>query len=280
MSAGIGTVTLRPAKERPRSLWAGLAGSGPVMAVASPLILLALWEALVRTGALDARFFPAPSAVLLDLLDLLRSGELPVHVFWTVQRVLVGFVLGTVPAVLLGIAMGLSPLLRAFLKPAIASVYPIPKVALLPLIMMLFGLGEASKWVIVAVAVFFQVLLSTLAGVVGIERIYLDVARNFGASRRQAYRSVALPGALPYIFTGCQLGLGMALIVVVIAENFGTKAGLGYLIWRSWQVFEVTDMYVGLMMVALLGYLFQLGMGALERRLVGWKPAAGLRVQG
>ena len=140
--------------------------------------------------------------------------------------------------------MGLSANLRAFLKPTIAAFYPIPKIALFPLIMLLFGIGETSKWVIVAIAVFFQVLFSTLAGVVNIDRIYLDVSENFGATRLQAYRTVALPGALPFIFTGLHLGLGMALIVVVIAENFGTKAGLGFMVWRSWQVFEIRDMYV------------------------------------
>lgn len=249
-----------------------LAGSGVVRAVASPVIMLVLWEALVRIGLLDARFFPAPSSVLRELWQLLASGELLVHLAYTLSRVAVGFVLGAVPAVLLGVVMGLSPALRAFLQPAIASIYPIPKVALFPLAMLIFGLGEASKWAIVAVAVFFQILLSTLAGVVNIERIYLDVAADFRASRWQAYRTIALPGAMPFIFAGFQLGLGMALIVVVIAENFGTEHGLGYIVWHSWQIFEVRDMYVGLIMIALVGYLSQLLMQRLERWLIPWKP--------
>jgi len=186
----------------------------------------------------------------------------------------VGFVLGAIPGVLLGIVMGLSAPIRAFLQPAIASIYPIPKIALFPLVMLIFGLGEPSKWVIVAVAVFFQVLMSTLAGVVNIDRIYLDVAADFRASRWQAYRTIALPAALPYIFTGFQLGLGMSLIVVVIAENFGTEYGLGYVIWHSWQIFEVRDMYVSLILVALLGYLSQLGLARLERVLIPWRRPA------
>jgi len=243
------------------------------MEVASPAVILLLWEVLVRAGVLDARFFPAPSSVVGELGALLASGALLVDIGWTVSRVLVGFCLGAVPAVLLGIAMGLSPLLRAFLRPAIGALYPIPKVALFPLVMLIFGLGEASKWAIVAIAVFFQVLLATLAGVVNIEPIFLDVARNFGATRWVSYRRIAWPAALPFIFTGCQLGLGMALIVVVIAEQFGTKAGLGYLIWRSWQVFQVNDMYVGLLVIALLGTITQLAMGRLERLVIRWKPS-------
>lgn len=248
-----------------------LSKSSLFRATASPIVMLLLWETLVRAGLLDLRFFPAPSSVLRELWTLLASGELLIHLGYTLGRVAVGFVLGAVPAVLLGIVMGLSPALRAFLQPAIASIYPIPKVALFPLAMLIFGLGEASKWAIVAVAVFFQILLSTLAGVVNIERIYLDVAADFRATRWQTYRTIALPGAMPFIFTGFQLGLGMALIVVVIAENFGTNYGLGYMVWHSWQLFEVRDMYVGLITIALVGYVSQLLMSGLERLLIPWK---------
>ncbi len=249
------------------------------MTVLSPVLILLVWEALARAGVLDARFVPAPSRVIVELAVLLWHGDLLADIGWTLARVAVGFVLGAVPAVLLGIVMGLSPVLRAFLRPAIAAIYPIPKVALLPLVMLVFGLGEEAKWVIVAVAVFFQVVLNTLAGVVNIDPIYLDVARNFGAGRWQTYRRIALPAALPFIFTGCQLGLGMALIVVVIAEQFGTKVGLGYLIWRSWQIFEIEDMYAGLLVIAVLGTLLQAAAGLLERRVVRWHSARRGNVQ-
>jgi NitT/TauT family transport system permease protein len=209
--------------------------------------------------------------VIHDLVVQAMSRDLWIHIGFTISRMLVGFVLGAIPGVLLGIAMGLSPLLRQLLQPAIAAIYPIPKVALFPLIMLMFGLGESSKWVIVAVAVFFQVLMSTLAGVVNIERVYLDVAADFRARRWQAYRTIALPAALPFIFTGFQLGLGMSLIVVVIAENFGTENGLGYVIWHSWQIFEVRDMYVALILVALLGYLSQLLLARIERAVIPWR---------
>lgn len=258
---------------RPLGPLAKLMRQGWFRATASPLVMLLVWELLVRTGLLDARFFPAPSSVIRELVRFAASGELFVHIGYTFVRVVVGFVFGAVPAVLLGIVMGLSPAIRAFLQPAISSIYPIPKIALFPLAMLIFGLGESSKWAIVAVAVFFQVLLSTLSGVVNIDRVYLDVAADFRASRWQAYRTIALPAAMPFIFTGFQLGLGMALIVVVIAENFGTDFGLGYIIWHSWQIFEVREMYVGLIMVALLGYASQLLMGRLERFLIPWKRA-------
>jgi ABC-type nitrate/sulfonate/bicarbonate transport system permease component len=261
------------AQSAPGLLWR-LAHSSLCKAIASPLLVLAIWEAAVRCGLLDSRFFPAPTSVLGELVGLAQSGELLSDLGWTAQRVAIGFFLGAIPGILLGLTLGLSPILNAFLRPIIAAIYPVPKIALFPLIMMFFGLGETSKWAIVAIAVFFQVFFSTLAGVVNIDSIYLDVAKNFGASRWQTYRSIALPAAMPYVLTGCQLGLGMALIVVVVAEQFGTKNGLGFLIWRSWQVFEVRDMFVGLMMVALLGSVLQLLMIRLELVLVRWKPRA------
>ncbi len=245
--------------------------SNLLMAILSPLAILIIWELLVRTGVLDARFFPTPSSVLIDLVKLIRDGAVFIDIAWTLERVLIGFVLGAVPGIVFGILLGLSPTMRALLQPAISALYPIPKIALFPLIMMIFGIGETSKWVIVAVAVFFQVFYSTLAGVVNIERIYLDVAATFKANRWQTCRTIAFPGALPFIFTGCQLGLGMALIIVIIAENFGTQVGLGYLIWQSWQVFEVQDMFVYLLLVALLGYGLQVLILRVQSAVIPWK---------
>jgi ABC-type nitrate/sulfonate/bicarbonate transport system permease component len=245
------------------------------IAIASPLLILLVWEIVVRIHLLDARFFPAPSSVIVELVLLAQSGQLFIDIGWTLLRVVIGTLLGTLPGVVLGIFLGLSPLVRAFVQPAISALYPVPKIALFPLVMLIFGIGEASKWAIVAVAVFFQVFYSTLAGVVNIDRIYLDVASNFKASRWQTFYSVAIPGALPFIFTGFQLGLGMALIVVVIAENFGTQVGVGFLIWRSWQIFEVRDMYVGLIVVALMGYCFQLLLQRLQKAIIPWKKDGG-----
>ena len=251
----------------------------PSFSSPSPLrsLILLIWEIVVRIHLLDARFFPTPSSVIEELVLLLQSGQLFVDIGWTLLRVVIGTLLGTIPGVILGILLGLSPIVRAFVQPAISALYPVPKIALFPLVMLIFGIGEASKWTIVAVAVFFQVFYSTLAGVVNIDRIYLDVASNFKASRWQTFCTIAIPGALPFIFTGFQLGIGMALIVVVIAENFGTQVGVGFMIWRSWQIFEVRDMYVGLIVVALMGYCFQLLLQRLQKAIIPWRGTAVLK---
>jgi ABC-type nitrate/sulfonate/bicarbonate transport system permease component len=261
--------------DRPPGRFERMLHSDLFVAIASPLLMLLAWEVAVRIHLLDARFFPAPSSVIEELVLLVQTGQLFVDIGWTLLRVVIGTLLGTIPGVILGVFLGLSPMVRAFVQPAISALYPVPKIALFPLVMLIFGIGESSKWVIVAVAVFFQVFYSTLAGVVNIDRIYLDVASNFKASRWQTFYTIAVPGALPFIFTGFQLGIGMALIVVVIAENFGTQVGVGFLIWRSWQIFEVGDMYVGLLVVALMGYCFQLLLQRLQRAIIPWKKDGG-----
>jgi len=242
-----------------------------MLSIFSPILLLLLWEVMVQTTLLDKRFFPAPSSIVGTFSNLITSGELWKHLTASISRIGVGFVMGTIPAILLGITMGLFRWPRAFFSPMVASLYPIPKIAILPLIMLIFGLGEMSKYVIIAIGVFFLVLYNTWAGVMNIPSIYLDVGKNFGASRLQFYWTIAIPGALPLIFTGLKLAAGVALLIIVAAEFVGAKTGIGYLIWQSWQTFSVETMYVGLVVIAILGYLVSLMMDELEHFLIPWR---------
>ena len=242
-----------------------------LVSILSPILLLVLWEALGRVGALDARFFPPPSAIAGAFPPLLRSGELLDHTATSLGRIVIGFLIGAVPALILGIAMGLSRLLRAALNPMIGALYPIPKTAILPLLLLIFGTGEASKYAAVAIGVFFLVLLNTIAGVLSIEPVYLDVGRNFGASRVQVFRTVALPGALPLIFTGLRLGWGTALILIVVAEIFSSRTGLGSFINTMYQTFQVEQMYAGLIVISVIGYVSFLVLDELQRWLIPWR---------
>jgi len=243
-----------------------------LVSVASALSILALWEALVRLGLLDYRFFPAPSEVLVTLFQMLVSGHLLGDVGITLSRIAVGYALGAVAGVAVGLVMGVSRVVRAAMKPLVGAIYPIPKIAILPLVMLIFGLGETSRYVIVAVGVFFLVLLNSMAGVMSIETIYLDVGRNFGARRLDVLRTIALPGALPLVFTGLRLGWGTGLLLIVAAEFVGARSGLGFLIWNSWQTFSVDEMYAGLLVISALGLISFALFDELERRLVPWRP--------
>lgn len=246
-----------------------------LVSVLAPVGLLLLWEIAGRLGLIDQRFFPAPSSIA-DTFWYLTTGlpwhqSLPMQVLISLGRVCVGFVIGAVPAVFIGTVMGLNPIIRAAIQPLIGALMPIPKVALLPLVMLVFGIGEESKWAIIAIGVFFQIVVATSAGVANIDRIYLDVGRNFRASRLATYLTIALPGALPTIFAGLRLGWGVALLLLVTAEMFSSKTGVGAMIWQAWQTLAVEDMYVGLVVIAALGTVSFWIFDAVERRLIPWK---------
>ncbi|NPV70155.1 MAG: ABC transporter permease [Firmicutes bacterium] len=243
----------------------------PVLSRFSPLLLLAAWEAASRAGLLDQRFFSAPSRIAASFGELLASGELVLNCAVSLWRIAAGFLLGAVPGVAVGLTMGLFPVVRAFLEPSMAAVFPIPKLAILPLILLIFGIGEASKIVIIAIGVFFLVMFNSMAGVVNIDRIYLDVARNHGAGRKDFYFTVALPGALPMVFTGFKLGMGTALLLIVAAEFVGARSGVGFMIWESWDMFDIERMFAGLITVSGIGYVTSACLDRLERLVIPWK---------
>jgi NitT/TauT family transport system permease protein len=247
------------------------------LSIVSPIILLGLWELFARLGVIDTRFFPAPTSIFVVLWQMLQpsaqypGGELWAQLSVSMTRIAVGFLLGALPGIVIGLAMGLFSPMRAIIQPLVDGTFPIPKAALLPLFIMIFGIGEESKYAIIATAVIYLVLINTVAGVRNIEKIYLDVGANFHASRLMMFTDIALPGALPMIVTGIKLGAGVALLVLVTAEFVGAKSGIGYLIWTSWQVFQVEKMYVGLMVIAILGFVVAILLNWLNRVLVPWK---------
>jgi NitT/TauT family transport system permease protein len=257
------------ARER---LLEGVAGER-LVSILSPLLLLAVWEGFGQAGLLDQRFFPSPSAIAGTLVQLIGSGELAGHVATSLGRIGIGFVIGGIPGLLLGTAMGLSRIVRAALKPMVGAIYPIPKTAIFPLLLLIFGIGEPSKYAIVAIGVFFLVLLNTMAGVLAIEPVYFDVGKNFGAGRREVFWTVAMPGALPLIFTGLRLAWGNALLLIVVAEIIGARSGIGAFIWNSWQTFQVERMYAGLLVISFIGYVSFLLIDELQRWLIPWKGA-------
>jgi ABC-type nitrate/sulfonate/bicarbonate transport system permease component len=239
-----------------------------IMSIVAPLGVFALWELLADTHAIDTRFFPAPSSIAGTALDLLRSGQLEMNTWVSLQRLFWGFLLGAIPALVIGLTMGLYRPVRVLVEPLVLATYPIPKSAILPLILLIFGLGEPSKIVMVAIGVFYPVVINTLSGVLQIPKIYLDVGHNYRANRWKMFTTIALPGALPFIMTGIKLGAGMGLILIAIAEMIGAQSGLGYMIWDAWQILSVNAMYVGLIVIALLGFVLTLILNEIERLLI------------
>lgn len=242
-----------------------------LIGILTPIVLLGLWEIGARLGLIDTRFFSSPTLIARQFVVLSRSGEIWLNIGVSLRRLGIGFLAGGIPAIVLGIAMGLSRSVRAAIDPLIAATYPLPKSAIFPLILLIFGLGKSSKIVMVALGVFYPLIINTMSGVMQIDRIDLDVGKNFGATRRQMFHTVALPGALPSIFAGIKLGVGMGLVLIAISEMIGADSGLGYMIWNAWQTLSVETMYVGLVVIAFIGYVLTLFLDEVEQWLLPWK---------
>lgn len=242
-----------------------------LLSMLSPIGLLLLWEVLAWVGALDVRFAPPPSSIAVTFAKLVADGTLVESVGVSLLRVLAGFVAGTVPGILLGLSMGLFPIVNKLASPLVATLYPIPKMAIMPVLMLFLGLGEITKITTLAMGVFFLAAVNTATGVLTIPNIYMDVARNLRAPRWKVYISIALPGALPMIFAGMRLGLGVALILIVAAEMIAADSGIGYMLWTGYSTFDLKQMYVSLILFGGLGFMLNVLMEALERRFVPWK---------
>ena len=242
-----------------------------VLAFLSPSLLLVLWEIFARVGILDIRLFSSPVMIFKTMIPMLYSGELLYHTYISAKRIILGFLAGAVPGVILGLSMGLFAPVRASLMPMVSATFPIPKLAIMPLILIVFGLGEASKIFTIAIGVFYLVLINTMAGVLNIDDIYLDVAKNFGANPFQFYTTIAFPGALPMIFAGFKLGMGTALLLIVAAELSAAKAGVGWMIWRAYDMFDIEKMFVALITLAFMGYIFSYLLEFAEKVVIPWQ---------
>jgi len=243
-----------------------------VVSILSPLLLLGLWELAAFAGAIDTRFFPPPSRIAVALWTLLISGEIPRHTAHSLGRILVGYSIGAVAGILLGVAAGILPTLRAIIGPLATAMYSVPKTALLPLIVLFFGFGEGSKIVILAISAFFLTLVNTTAGVRSIAPVYFEVARNLGVGGVLLLRTVAIPGALPYIIAGMKLAWSVALILIVIVEMTAAQTGIGHFIMASWRLFKIHDMMAGLIVIGLIGYVSNLMFDWLAAKGQSWKP--------
>jgi ABC-type nitrate/sulfonate/bicarbonate transport system permease component len=237
----------------------------------SPIGLLVVWEILLRAGIGDRRFIPAPSDIEFQFERLIKSGELAWHVTVTLYRVFVGFLVGSVPAVAIGLLMAMFKPVRIAVDPLIAALFPIPKIALMPLLLLAFGFGDASKIALVAIAVFFPVVVNTYTGAANIEKIYWDVAKNYGASQTVMFTRIVFFGALPMIFAGLRIALAVSFIVLVASEFVASKTGIGYLIWNSWELLQVDTMFVGIVTIGILGLITSALFQEVERKVIPWK---------
>ena len=241
--------------------------SGPAVLAA----FLLAWEAAARMGLLPPFYFPAPSVIGRTLFEKTASGELPGHVKVTLSRLFPGLALGCIPGLLLGLMMGWSARVRRIFDPIVAALHPMPKIGLLPLVMIFFGIGEASKIAMVAVAAFFPMVINTMAGVRQIPAIHFEVAENYGAGFMKLLTRVTLPGSLPLVLHGLRLAVNIGLLLTIAAEIAAANNGLGARIWLAWEVLRVEDVYAILFIICAMGFLFTFLIHVISQRLVPWQ---------
>ena len=225
------------------------------------LVLLVVWEGIIRAGWYTGLFLPAPSAILSSLGGLIADGTLAGHITFTVIRIVMGLIGGATLGLLLGLAMGMSKRLRRLFDPIVAALHPIPRLAFFPLLIVVFGVGEMSKLAAVSLGAFFPMLLNTMAGVRGMNPVHLELGRSYGATRRQMFLHVLFPGSLPLMLTGLRLSSNVAFHATIGVEMVGSRTGIGSLLWLSWQTFSIDQLYATLTVIAALG----IGLASLIR---------------
>jgi ABC-type nitrate/sulfonate/bicarbonate transport system permease component len=241
--------------------------------VAALLGLLAAWEIVARIGWVPVLFLPSPLGVLAEGWEMVRSGELLGHVASSLHRLLLGFAAGALLGVAVGITVGFFAAAEAVGTPLIAATFPIPKIALLPLLILWLGLGEPSKIAVIALGVFFPMAINTFTGVRQADPLLVRAAVAFGARRGSVIRKVVLPSALPMIFAGLRLGAGTALLLLVAAEMIAVESGIGFLVLHAGNLMQTTKLMVGIVVLSLLGVLSHWGLGRLERLAVPWRAS-------
>jgi NitT/TauT family transport system permease protein len=235
------------------------------------VVLLAAWELAGRGGWIPTLFFPAPSIVLAKLVTLTESGELGLHLAATVSRMIVALAWGGGLGLVLGMTLGYSPRLRAVIDPFIAALHPVPKMSLLPMILLIFGIGFFSKALVVAISAFFPMVINSMAGVLQIDPNYYDVARLHGASRWQIFWRVVLPGSLPMNLAGARMAMNRALGATIGLELITAQTGLGSMLFFAWQTFRTEELYATVFVIATFGYGFRRIVNAVAARLVPWQ---------
>lgn len=234
------------------------------------LLLVLLFEWLVRAGLVNAALVPAPSTILVHTTTIIGGGAFLQPLAHTLYLLVVAYVIGTVLAVALGLLMGRSAFVHGLFEPLVEVLRPLPKPALLPPLMLFLGLGDLMKLTVIALGVFFPVLINTIQGVRGVDAVLVDMARTFQHSRSAILWKVVLPAAMPLILAGMRVSLGIGLVLVVVAEMMAGTGGIGYLIVDMQRSFRIPDMYAWSLILATLGLALNEIFVAAERRLIHW----------
>jgi sulfonate transport system permease protein len=238
-----------------------------------PILLLMVWQWASSAGILPSRFLPSPRAVVSSFIALSVSGELWLHVRVSTLRALSGFVVGGGLGLVLGLLTGSLHWAETLLDTTIQMVRNIPPLALIPLVILWFGIDESAKLFLVALGVFFPVYINTFHGIRSVDRGLLEMGRTYGLSGWPLYREIILPGALPSILVGVRFSLGLMWVILIVAETISARSGIGYMTMNAREFMQTDVMVVGILLYAILGKLADLLAKGLERYWLRWNPA-------
>lgn len=240
-----------------------------------PVLILAGWQLASQLGWLSSRVLPEPWAVLEAFWRLSASGEMWTHVAISTRRALLGFAIGGGLGLLLGLLTGSFRAAETLLDSSLQMVRNVPPLALIPLVILWFGIDETAKLFLVALGVFFPVYLNTFHGIRAVDPGLIEMARSYGLSGWQLYRHVILPGALPSILVGVRFSLGLMWVLLIVAETISAQAGIGYMTMNAREFLQTDVVLVGILLYALLGKLADLLAKGLERWWLRWHPGYG-----
>lgn len=232
---------------------------------------LGLWQGAASAGWINTLFLPAPFDVGRAFARLIASGQLQAHVMASMQRLFAGLAIGASAGVVVGVAAGLTTLTRNIVSPLVAALFPIPKIALLPLFILWFGIGEPSKVATIAFGAFFPMVIATLGGVDAVDRGLIRMAQSFDVPNAAIVRKVVLPAAAPAILSGLRIATSIGIVLIVAAEMIGAKEGLGAFTLSAGNLMAVDELMAGVTTLAAIGVAFAAAIGWAERRLLRWR---------
>ncbi|MCW1387452.1 aliphatic sulfonate ABC transporter permease SsuC [Acinetobacter baumannii] len=235
-----------------------------------PIVLLVVWQIASSSGLLENRILPAPTAVVSAFWHLLISGELWQHVKVSAGRALLGLFIGGGLGLLLGLLNGSSHFASTLLDTTLQMIRNIPALALIPLIILWFGIDETAKLFLVAVGVFFPIYINTYHGIRSVDPQLIEMGKSYGLSRWQLYNEIILPGAMPSILVGLRFALGLVWVLLIVAETISAQAGIGYMTMNAREFLQTDVVLVGILLYALLGKLADVLAQLLERYLLRW----------
>jgi NitT/TauT family transport system permease protein len=235
------------------------------------IALIALIEWGTRTGWISSLTLPRPSDVGQTLGDMWQSGLLMQHMLPSLSRLAVGSALGVTAGIGIGVLIGLFSLVRAGLVPLVAALFPIPKIALLPLFVIWFGIDEGSKYALIALGTFTPTVVSTFGAVDNVDRTLIRMGQSFGLPWLSIVRKIVLPGALPGILSGLRISLSIGIILLVAAEMLGAEYGIGAYILEAGSLYDLERLFAGVVILSALGVTVSFLIGRIETRMLRWR---------